>query len=170
MKLTIQVGDDNTILRAISTEITREELSAHLPTGEAMHKWLRAKSNGAGLAAPQVGLNKRMIVVNMYKEESDGELHLTKTLLMINPKIIARGSNIESDEEGCFSRPGMYGQVLRAHEIEMEYRDSRYLLKKMSLSGFNARVVQHEIDHLDGVLFTDKIQGKVLQPGRKAGI
>ena len=87
---------------------------------------------------------------------------------MINPRVISKGGEIESDEEGCFSRPGMYGQVLRAHEIEMEYRDNRYLMKKMSLSGFNARVVQHEIDHLDGILFTDKVQGKMLQPGKKA--
>ena len=52
-----------------------------------MMKWLKSKSNGAGLAAPQVGLSKRMIVVNLYEEE-DGELHLTKTLLMINPVVL----------------------------------------------------------------------------------
>ena len=61
----------------------------------------------------------------------------------------------------------MYGQVLRRHSIEIEFRNERYLLKRLSLEGFNARVVLHEIDHLNGVLFTDKIQGKLLMPGKR---
>jgi peptide deformylase len=166
MKLNIQTGEDNPILRATAPEVTQGELKTVLLTGTAMLKWLKNKSNGAGLAAPQVGLSKRMIVVNLYEEE-DGELHLTKTLLMINPVVLSESGEIESDEEGCFSRPGMYGQVLRRHSIEIEFRNERYLLKRLSLEGFNARVVLHEIDHLNGVLFTDKVQGKLLMPGKR---
>ena len=166
MKLNIQTGEDNPILRATAIEVTQNELKWILPTGQAMMKWLKSKSNGAGLAAPQVGLSKRMIVVNLYEEE-DSELHLTKTLLMINPVVLCETGELESDEEGCFSRPGMYGQVLRRHSIEMEFRSERYLLKRLTLEGFNARVVLHEIDHLNGVLFTDKVQGKLLMPGKK---
>jgi peptide deformylase len=161
MKIDIQTGEENQILRSISTEVKKEELSEVLVTGRAMVKWLKAKNNGAWLAAPQVGLNKRMIVVNMYHEE-DGEFHLVKTLLMINPVITWASETCELDEEGCFSCPGEYGKVLRSTQIRLEFRDERFLLKKLPLDGFNARIVQHEIDHLNGVLFVDKVQGELV--------
>lgn len=152
---------DNRILREISTEVSQAQLKDILPIGKEMLKWLKSKSNGAGLAAPQVGLNKRMIVVNNYVEEED-ELHVHKTLLMINPVITWKSESCSLDEEGCFSCPEQYGNVLRNDAVRVEFRNERYLLKKMELSGFNARVAQHEIDHLDGVLFLDKVQGEVI--------
>lgn len=161
MKLIIQTGEANSILRATSTEVMQTQIKDVLSTGKEMLKWLKAKQNGAGLAAPQIGLNKRMIVVNLYEEE-DGELHIHKTLLMINPVITWKSEKITLDEEGCFSCPEQYGNVLRNEEIKMEFRDERFLLKKLNLNGFNARVVQHEIDHLDGVLFIDKVQGDIV--------
>lgn len=133
MKITIQTGHENEVLRAVSTEITLNELQKHLPTGKSMLKWLKEKSNGAGLAAPQVGLNKRMIVVNLYEEHED-ELHILKTLLMINPVITWKSDECELDEEGCFSCPEEYGQVLRSSKIRIEFRDERFLLKKLELS------------------------------------
>ncbi len=161
MKLTIQTGETNNILRAISTEVTQAQLNEVLPTGKEMLKWLKSKHNGAGLAAPQVGMNKRMIVVNMYEEE-DGELHVHKTLLMINPVILWKSEACSLDEEGCFSCPEQYGNVLRNDQIRLEFRNEQFLLKKLDLNGFNARVVQHEIDHLDGILFLDKVQGEII--------
>jgi peptide deformylase len=98
MKLTIQTGNTNAILRATSTEVTQSQIKEVLPTGKEMLKWLKSKQNGAGLAAPQVGLNKRMIVVNLYEEE-DGELHVYKTLLMINPVISWKSEAVVLDEE-----------------------------------------------------------------------
>jgi len=161
MKLTIQTGETNDILRAVSQEVTQSELKEVLPTGKEMLKWLKAKQNGAGLAAPQVGMNKRMIVVNLYEEEG-GEYHIYKTLLMINPVITWKSEECALDEEGCFSCPDEYGNVLRPTKIKLEFRDERFLLKKLDLEDFNARVVQHEIDHLDGVLFVDKVQGDII--------
>ncbi len=161
MKLSIQTGKENTLLRSRATEISSAELRDILPTGKAMMKWLGAKDNGAGLAAPQVGLSKRMIVVNLYEEE-DGELHTIQSILMINPVIREFSTEVELDEEGCFSCPDEYGRVSRPRDILVEYRDVRYTLKKLRLSGFSARVVQHEIDHLDGILFTDKVIGEMI--------
>jgi peptide deformylase len=161
MKITIQTGEDNAILRATSAEVLQVQLKDVLPTGKEMLKWLKSKSNGAGLAAPQVGLNKRMIVVNHYVEENE-ELHVDKTLLMINPVITWKSESCSLDEEGCFSCPEQYGNVLRNDSIRIEFRNERFLLKKLELNGFNARVVQHEIDHLDGILFLDKVQGEVI--------
>ncbi len=161
MKLTIQTGETNEILRTPATEVRKEELSEVLSVGKNMMKWLKAKDNGAGLAAPQVGLSKRIIVVNLYHEEDD-ELHLIKTLLMINPTIVWASTECYLDEEGCFSCPGEYGQVLRSNAIRLEFRDERFLLKKLELDGFSARVVQHELDHLNGVLFVDKVQGELI--------
>lgn len=162
MKLTIQTGNTNAILRATSTEVTQSQIKEVVPTGKEMLKWLKSKQNGAGLAAPQVGLNKRMIVVNLYEEE-DGELHVYKTLLMINPVISWKSDSVVLDEEWCFSCPEQYGNVLRSDEIQVEFRDERFLLKKLHLKGFSARVVQHEIDHLDGILFLDKVQGEIVR-------
>lgn len=133
MKITIQTGHENEVLRTVSTEITLNELQKYLPTGKAMFKWLKEKSNGAGLAAPQVGLNKRMVVVNLYEEHED-ELHILKTLLMINPVITWKSEECELDEEGCFSCPEEYGQVSRSSKIRVEFRDDRFLLKKLELS------------------------------------
>lgn len=164
MKLTIQTGETNEILRTISTEVTKEQLKDVLPTGKEMLKWLKSKKNGAGLAAPQVGLNKRMIVVNLYEEE-EGEWHIYKTLLMINPVITWKSEDMVLDEEGCFSCPNQYGNVLRPDKIQLEFRDERFLLKKLELDSFSGRVVQHEIDHLDGVLFVDKVVGEMVVEG-----
>lgn len=161
MKLTIQTGADNPILRSVSKEVLQGELKEVLPTGRAMMKWLKEKDNGAGLAAPQVGLGKRMVTVNLYHEEWD-ELHIYKTLLMINPVITWKSEEYELDEEGCFSCPNKFGKVLRSRKIRLEFRDERFLLKKLELTGFSARVVQHEIDHLDGILFIDKVQGELV--------
>jgi peptide deformylase len=161
MKLKIETGKTNQVLRSVSTPVKQEELKQHLPIAKEMLKWLKAKSNGAGLAAPQVGLNKRIIVVNTYHEDpEDGELHIERTLMMINPVILVKSEECSLDEEGCFSEPGIYGQVSRSNWIEVEFRDDRFLLKKLKLNDFSARVVQHEIDHLDGVLFTDKLVGE----------
>ncbi len=157
MKLNIQTGRENEILRNISTELSHEDWKRLAPLGREMVAWLKAKDNGAGLAAPQVGENKRLIVVNLY-DESENELEYVRTLIMINPKIVSHSDELYNDEEGCFSVPGEFGLVKRWSSIVVEYNDDKFTKRSMRLSGFSGRVVQHEIDHLDGVLFTDKLE------------
>lgn len=108
-----------------------------------------------GIAAPQVGINKRLIVCKIRTAKGKQE-----DIVMINPQILTIGSEREVGEEGCLSVPNTFGPVKRAKEITVQYTD---LAKKTILKryiGFNARVILHEIDHLEGVLFTDLVENK----------
>ena len=75
---------------------------------------------------------------------------------MINPKILKKSLFKEWDEEGCLSVPGFFGQVKRHKKITLEYLDANGKLQRLDAEGFFARIIQHEIDHLNGILFTDK--------------
>ncbi len=102
--------------------------------------------DGIGLAAPQVGENIRLIVVNT----KDG------VLPMINPVISSKSLAKEWDEEGCLSVPNTFGQVKRHKKIRCKFISAEGEAKRIEAKGLLARVIQHEIDHLDGILFIDK--------------
>lgn len=102
---------------------------------------------GVGLAAPQVGLSIRMCVIDVDPERNN-------PLIMINPKITG-GDNKISAEEGCLSFPGLYENVSRFQNVEAEYTDINGKSQKVKASGFLAKAIQHEIDHLDAKLFID---------------
>ena len=104
------------------------------------------KADGLGLAAPQVSQNIRLIAVR-YEDGS---------LAIINPKIIKKSILKEWGEEGCLSVPHTFGQVKRHKSITIQYLDESGCEKKLHAKGMLARVLQHEMDHLDGVLFIDK--------------
>ena len=106
---------------------------------------------GVGLAAPQVGLDLNLLVLNPTgtAEEADDER------VLINPKI-KRRKKLEYGEEGCLSFPGLYAEVERHHEIVVEYQDIAGEPHEEHLDGFLARVILHEMDHLQGVLFVDR--------------
>lgn len=105
------------------------------------------KKDGLGLAAPQVGHNVRLIVINT----KDG------SLVLINPKILRKFWRKEILEEGCLSLPEIFGLVKRSTKIKLIALNKNGKKIKFSASGMFARVLQHEIDHLDGVLFIDKV-------------
>lgn len=104
------------------------------------------KADGVGLAAPQVGLSINVVVIDV----GEGIIEL------INPKIIEREGTVE-DTEGCLSVPGMYGTVERSARVVVEYQNRFGKTHTMEGTGLLARAFQHELDHLDGVLFTDKV-------------
>jgi len=104
------------------------------------------EEDGVGLAAPQVGLNICLAVI----ATEDG------TLVLINPKIVKRSWRKEIDEEGCLSVPGVFGLVKRSAKVRVSALDAKGEELNFEAKGFLARVVQHELDHLDGVLFIDK--------------
>jgi len=104
------------------------------------------KKDGVGLAAPQIGLNIRLIVVR----------HKDNDIIMINPEILKKSLFKEWDEEGCLSVPGVFGQVKRHKKLTVRYLDSDGKSQQLEAEGFFARVIQHEVDHLNGVLFIDK--------------
>lgn len=107
--------------------------------------------DGVGLAAPQVGVSRRIAVIN---PEPENERTLVK---MINPKIVASSADTDSIEEGCLSVPGIRGNVIRPAEVEVTYLDEEGSERRVRAGGLLARIIQHEIDHLDGVLFIDRL-------------
>ena len=108
---------------------------------------------GIGLAAPQVHESMRLFVAGV--DNSDAAL---LPVVMINPSITPIGNKIEEDWEGCLSIPDIRGRVLRPDEIRIRALDRHGRELAMTASGFAARVIQHETDHLDGVLFFDRMK------------
>lgn len=102
--------------------------------------------DGVGLAAPQIGRQQRIIIVNT----KDGPIAL------INPEIVKKSWRKESDEEGCLSVPDIYGQVKRYYKITVKAMNQQAEEIEFKAVGLFARIIQHEIDHLDGILFIDK--------------
>ena len=138
-------------LRVISEEVVfdkKEMTELYKDMCDAM--W---EANGIGLAAPQIGINKRVIIVDETTEEHGKYAHL-----MVNPKITWKSEEKVLFDEGCLSVPDQNGEVLRPKEIKITFQNKEGKYKKWKLDGIAARVVQHEIDHLEGILFVDYIK------------
>ncbi len=137
----------NPILRKKSAEIDLEKIGSREFKGlvSAMIKTM-VKTDGVGLAAPQIGKNIRLVAINA----KDG------AFCLINPKISKKSFSRELGQEGCLSLPGIFGQVKRHKKITLIYYDPAGKKIKLAVQGLLARVIQHEIDHLDGILFIDK--------------
>ncbi len=122
-----------------------------------MYETMRTK-NGVGLAAIQVGVDQRVLIINVPLEVEDGEHDQPKenTLEMINP-IIVEKDGTEKFQEGCLSIPGVYEDIERAKHVKVEYFDRDGNKQSIEDDGFLAVAMQHEIDHLDGKVFIEKL-------------
>ena len=109
--------------------------------------------NGIGLAAPQVNIHKRIIVMDLKK---DGKSYPET---FINPNIIKKSSEKSKHEEGCLSIPDFYAEIHRPSIIDVEWLDLKGKNNKETMTGLRAICMQHEIDHLDGILFIDYLSG-----------
>lgn len=109
------------------------------------------QANGIGLAAPQVGRSLRLTVIS-----PSADPQLEETLVLVNPTILQPSLEQAEEEEGCLSIIGVYGQVPRAMALTVRAMNRHGRLQTISASGLLARVIQHEVDHLDGVLFIDR--------------
>ena len=109
-------------------------------------------AKGIGLAAPQVGVQKRILVIDLNFEDPESPPNV-----FINPEIISSSASLDTYEEGCLSIPGVYLNVVRPSSIKLSFRDEMGRPKKINAEGLMARCIQHEIDHLNGVLFVDKV-------------
>ena len=103
-----------------------------------------------GLAAVQVGILKRLIVIDISKEKEK-----KNPLFLINPEIISKSKNTSVYEEGCLSLPGYFAEIERSAECQIAYIDYDGKKKEMKVSGLLATCIQHEVDHLNGILFID---------------
>jgi peptide deformylase len=117
---------------------------------------------GVGLAAPQVGRSDRLIVVE-YPEDDEIEDAPKKLFVVVNPEIKAISEEVEMGIEGCLSIPGLHGEVERALAVTVKGLTRHGQPIKIKSKGWLARIFQHEIDHLDGVVFTDRAT-KVWKP------
>ncbi len=120
-------------------------------------------ANGVGLAAPQVGVSKMLMIINWSLVEEDDEINIDKKpgiKAYINPEITESNGDIVESEEGCLSLPEVWGNVMRPDEIRISYMNQNGENVEEELYGFHARVFQHEIDHLFGVLFIDRMSPK----------
>jgi peptide deformylase len=133
-------------------EITPEIKRLALDTIETM-----IQNKGIGLSAPQVGELKRIIVVHLIQERSAEEKAKKRPQVFINPKIVRKNRETAIDEEGCLSFPGLFLKIKRAKGIEIEALDENGNEIRIKAEGLPARVFQHEIDHLNGILFIDHI-------------
>jgi peptide deformylase len=120
---------------------------------------------GVGLAAPQVGLAERLIVVEYYEREEDEEVEnaLKKVWAIVNPEIIKASEEKLMGVEGCLSIPNLVGEVERHAAIQVKGLNRHGKPMKLKADGWLARIFQHEIDHLNGILFTDRAT-RVWQP------
>ena len=144
--LPVLTGTSNSVLRSVSLPIKKvdKNIQKLIKTMEVTVK----KAKGVGLAAPQIGENIRLILVQMNGKQF---------LPMVNPEISEFSLDNTYDEEGCLSIPGEFGNVWRAKEVMVSFLDEVGRPKKLRLNDFSARIVQHEIDHLNGILFVDRI-------------
>ncbi len=109
------------------------------------------KAPGIGLAAPQVGIGLRLVVIDLQKDEKPAPL------ILINPEVVAASEERATREEGCLSLPGMYADVTRPARVRVRYQDLEGKRCEVEGDGLLAACLQHELDHLDGVLFVDHL-------------
>ena len=118
-----------------------------------------AKANGLGLAAPQVGILRRAVIV----VNEEGEM-----LELVNPEILETKGEIEG-LEGCLSVPGKYGMVKRPMQVTVKFQDRHGEWHERTAEGFTARAFCHEIDHLDGVIYVDKMEREIFPDDEEYG-
>ena len=144
----VQLGDK--MLRQPAKRVTKidEELR------ETVRQMLQTmySQDGIGLAAPQVGINKQLVVIDVEIDKPDIE-----PLVLINPVIKRLGGEKVSDQEGCLSVVGVFMDVIRLDVVEVSYKDEHGRLKTLTADGLLSRVIQHEVDHLNGIMFVDRI-------------
>jgi len=116
---------------------------------------MRAGPGGVGIAAPQTGLNSRMVVVDCSLARHPCRNH--GLLYMANPVVLEQSEDKVLGREGCLSVPEWVGMVRRAKSVRVQFQDAAGVTHEIESSGFEARVIQHEIDHLDGILFIDRV-------------
>jgi peptide deformylase len=117
-----------------------------------------AEYQGVGLAAPQVHASVRLFVAGFPEPDDDDEEPGVPQMALINPEITVVGRDVDEDWEGCLSIPDIRGRVPRAKQIVVRAYDRTGKRIEMKVSNFTARVIQHETDHLDGVLFFDRMK------------
>jgi len=149
----IEITDEKElkILKSVSKDIDANDDLLPL-LAERMYSSMRDPKNpGIGIAAPQIGINRNIIWVQRFDKEGE------PFELYINPKIIWHSQLLRKGKEGCLSIPDITGDVLRNYTIKLTYQDKTGKQFEELIEGFTAVIFQHETDHLNGILFTDRM-------------
>lgn len=141
------------VLKKVSDEIKKDELVYELiqDMWETMYK-----AKGVGMAAPQIGLNKRLFIIDTIQLEREDEEGLKE--VFINAQIIKEEGPFWAYEEGCLSIPNVTGEVNRQESLTIRYQNEKFEEFEKTFDGMNARVIQHEYDHIEGILFTERLK------------
>lgn len=180
MPLTLRYYGDP-VLRQPAAPVTPPDEDLRRLAGEMLEKM--RESEGVGLAAQQVGEARAICVVEVpadYDKDEAGQpinAELTMPLVLLNPVIHTLGPKTDAREEGCLSFPDIRGKITRALEIGLRYQDLDGAAHDVAVRGFAARVIQHEVDHLNGVLFIDRmspakrfaLKGRLAKMKRESG-
>ncbi len=167
----LRMGDPRLLQRAEPiTNFGSRELQALLADmRDTMHEL-----DGVGLAAPQIGVSLRVVIFEVNANPRYPDAESVPQTVLINPVLTALSEEVEEDWEGCLSVPGMRGLVPRHTQLRYQGRDEKGGLIDRTVSGFHARVVQHECDHLEGILYPMRMRdmrnfgfSEVLFPGQK---
>ena len=163
-------------LRRVSDPVAGIDDEARALADELLRSLLESEVPGVGLAAPQIGVNKRMIALMTAVDDdrrnpriglSPGEMILEPRMpmVLVNPEIVACGEEMSTSEEGCLSLPGVSGEVTRPKTVTLHATTIDGEEFTIECGGLLARCLQHEIDHLDGILFYDRLS----EAEKKAG-
>jgi peptide deformylase len=157
---------DNPILRKIAKEVSPEKITSPeiQKVISDMRIALKSQDDGVAIAAPQIGASVRIFVISgralslSQKNKVENVDQISEDLVFINPQILRLSKKKKKMEEGCLSVRWLYGQVERSEKVQIKaYNEKGESLERGS-SGLIAQIFQHEIDHLDGILFTDKAE------------
>ncbi len=146
------------ILKIKAAAVAHEEFNSEwlLQLASAMHATMLER-NGVGIAAPQLYISKRVIIVASRANPRYPDAPEMDPVVMVNPEILEFSQATCLGEEGCLSVPNERGEVERAQAVKVRYYTLQGEVVETNFEGFPARIVQHEVDHLDGVLFVDRL-------------
>ena len=158
MKVLPRTEFGNSILRTKTKNVTYQTIrSKEFQNLIRQMVYTMRRTGGVGIAAPQIGKSLRVAVMEMRPTKTRPGLVHKGPLTIINPKILRRSSSSATDWEGCLSFPGPFGRVPRARWIDVEYVNESGEKTRERFSGLWARIFQHELDHLDGVVYTERM-------------
>ena len=156
MLLPIATGTDNTTLRTKSVPVTTWDKKLKKLVEDMQDTMVNGETVGIGIAAPQVGVCVRAVIVDIGRLDRVGEW-VSRPIVMINPRILEVSEHMRESEEGCLSLPKCAAVVLRHEMVVVAYQDMHKREHILEMTGLPACVVQHEVDHLEGMLFVDRL-------------
>jgi len=148
------------LLRELAQPLTKEEILSSQDLIQDLFDTM-AEEKGIGIAAPQIGISLQVAIIELPKENPRyPDVEESDTFVIFNPKITVLDATTQGYWEGCLSVPGLRGYVERPRKIYIEYLDQEANSQKIELEGFLATVFQHELDHLFGILYIDRVTDK----------